>query len=130
GAPVRNDWSDAMVVLGLVLTGFGEGGLATLLFKLLSRTVPRHLASDVGCACRSTSFLGAGVGRALAATLLIGFLSSNVQGHVTASPLISDLKAQIDLDSVSFVSNDRLREALARTGATEEQVEKAVYVNA
>src|SRR5690606_3497719 len=41
GVTVRNDWSDALVVLGLILTGLGEGGLATLLFKLLSRTVPR-----------------------------------------------------------------------------------------
>ena len=129
GVTVRNDWSDALVVLGLILTGLGEGGLATLLFKLLSRTVPRHLASDVGCACCSTSSLGAGVGTALAATLLIGFLSLNVQSHLTARPSIADLKAQIDLDRVSFVSNDRLREALARTGATPEQVDEAVYVN-
>lgn len=130
GATIRNDWTDSMVVLGLIFTGFGEGALATLLFKLLSTTVPRYLAGDVGCACCSTSFLGAGVGTALAATLLIGLLSSSVNRHVAASPLISaDLKAELELDSVSFVSNDRLLGALARTGATQKQVDEAVRVN-
>lgn len=130
GTTIRNDWNDAMVVLGLMLTGFGEGALATLLFKLLSTTVPRHLAGDVGCACCSTSFLGAGVGTALAATLLIGLLGSSVQRYVAENPLIpAELQAQLDLDNVAFVSNDRLLSALERAGATPEQVEEAVRVN-
>src|SRR5690606_15472415 len=57
GAAVRNDWGDAMVVLGLIVTGLGEGALAAVLFKLVASTVPKELAGDVGSVCGSTSFL-------------------------------------------------------------------------
>jgi len=41
-----------------------------------------------------------------------------------------ELLSQVDLDSINFVSNDRLRTVLARTTASPEQVEAAVAVNA
>lgn len=130
GTTVRNDWSDAMVVLGLIVTGLGEGALATVLFKLLASTVPKDLAGDVGSVCGSTSFLGSGVGTALAAGLLVGVLGSSVQSHVSANPLISaDLRAQFDLDSVSFVSNEQLLRALERANATPDEVSEAVRIN-
>lgn len=130
GTTVRNDWSDAMVVLGLIVTGLGEGALATVLFKLLASTVPKDLAGDVGSVCGSTSFLGSGVGTALAAGLLVGVLGSSVQSHVSANPLISaDLRAQFDLDSVSFVSNEQLLRALERAHATPDEVSEAVRIN-
>lgn len=43
--------------------------------------------------------------------------------------LSSEITAQLDLNKVSFVSNDRLRDALARTTATPEQVDEAVRTN-
>ena len=39
------------------------------------------------------------------------------------------LKAQADLDQVSFVGNDRLRQSLALTTATREQIDEAVRIN-
>ncbi len=130
GATVRNDWSDTMVVLGLIVTGLGEGALATVVFKLLASTVPKDLAGEVGSVCGSTSFLGSGVGTALAAALLIGVLGSSVQRHVSANPVISaDLRAQFDLDNASFVSNDRLLRTLERTNATPEEIREAVRIN-
>lgn len=130
GATVHNDWSDALVVLGLIVTGLGEGALATVLFKLLASTVPKDVAGDVGSVCGSTSFLGSGVGTAIAAGLLVGVLGSNVQRHVSENPLISaDLRAQFDLDSPSFVSNDQLLRALERANATPEEVSEAVRIN-
>ena len=130
GATIRNDWSDALVVLGLIVTGLGEGALATVLFKLLASTVPKDLAGDVGSVCGSTSFLGSGIGTALAAGLLVGVLGSSVRGHVSESPLISaGLRAQFDLDNASFVSNDQLLRALERANATPEEVGEAVRIN-
>lgn len=130
GATVRNDWSDAVVVLGLVLTGLGEGALATVLFKLLASTVPKDLAGEVGSVCGCTSFLGSGVGTALAAGLLVGVLGSNVQSHVSANPTITaNVRSQFDLDSVSFVSNEQLLRALERTDATPEEINEAVRIH-
>ncbi|HEX7080454.1 MAG TPA: MFS transporter [Gammaproteobacteria bacterium] len=130
GATVRNDWSDTMVVLALIVTGLGEGALAAVLFKLLSSSVPGDLAGDVGSVCGSTSFLGSGVGTALAAGLLVGVLGSSVRSHVSANPLISaEIRAQFDLDSVSFVSNEQLLRALERTNATPNEVSEAVRIN-
>ena len=40
-----------------------------------------------------------------------------------------ELQAQVDLDNINFVSNDRLQEMLAGTTATPEQVAEAVRVN-
>src|SRR5690606_14859489 len=54
----------------------------------------------------------------------------NVQRHVSENPLISaDLRAQFDLDSPSFVSNDQLLRALERANATPEEVSEAVRIN-
>jgi hypothetical protein len=39
------------------------------------------------------------------------------------------LQSQVDLDNITFISNDRLRGALERTTATPEQVSEAVRVN-
>lgn len=130
GATVRNDWGDGMVVLGLIVSGLGEGALAAVLFKLLASTVPKDLAGDVGSVCGSTSFLGSGVGTALAAGLLVGVLGSSMQSRASENPLISaELRAQFDLDNASFISNDRLLRALERTNATPDEISEAVRIN-
>jgi hypothetical protein len=50
--------------------------------------------------------------------------------YVNASPVITaELREQLDLNSVNFVSNDRLVERLSHTTATPEQVAEAVRIN-
>ena len=41
-----------------------------------------------------------------------------------------DSSRKVDLDNVTFVSNDRLLEMMSRTTATPEQVEAALQINA
>ena len=41
----------------------------------------------------------------------------------------AELQSQVNLDSITFVSNDRLGSILAGTNATPEQVAEAVRVN-
>src|SRR5690606_31251102 len=88
GATVHNDWSDAVVVLGLIVTGSGEGALATVLFNRRAATVPPGAAGGVGAVCGSTRFLGSGVGTATAAALLVGVLGWSLQSRVSETPLI------------------------------------------
>jgi hypothetical protein len=51
-------------------------------------------------------------------------------GNIAASPkLTPELQAQVDLDSINFISNDRLQTVLAGTTANPAQVAEAVRVN-
>jgi MFS family permease len=127
---VRNDWNTMPMVAGLIATGLGQGALATLLLNVLVSAAPKELAGDVGALRAAANNLSASVGTALMGALLVGVLSANVLAYVSASPVITaELREQLDLDGVNFVSNDRLVERLTRTTATPEEVNEAVRIN-
>ncbi len=128
---VRNDWSNVYVVLGLMLVGLGQGALATLLFNVLVTSSPTEFAGDVGALRGTVSNLAAAVGTAVAGALVISILSANIQRALVDHPTIpAALISKVDLDNVTFVSNDRLLEMMSRTTATPEQVEAALEINA
>jgi hypothetical protein len=130
GATIRNDWSHAMVIFGMAVAGFGEGALVTLLFNVLVTSSPRELAADVGSVRGITNNLATAVGTAVATALLIGLLDRSVHYElVHNSDLPDEVTAQVDLDSMAFISNRRLRGVLANTTATLEQVDEAVRIN-
>jgi hypothetical protein len=127
---VRNDWSAGSVLIGLVLFGIGQGSLVTLLFNVLVTASPKQLAGDVGSLRGTTQNLAAAVGTVVAGALMVGLLSAIVLGHVAASPkLTPELQAQVDLDNINFISNDRLQTVLAGTTASPAQVAEAVRIN-
>ncbi len=127
---VRNDWSAGPVLIGLVFFGIGQGALVTLLFNVLVTASPKELAGDVGSLRGTTNNLAAAVGTAVSGALLVGLLSAFMLSAIASSPkLTPELQAQVNLDSINFVSNDRLQETLARTNASPEQVAEAVRVN-
>ena len=130
GAAIRNDWRDPAVMISMALAGLADGALAMHLFNVLYRHAPKQAAGDVEPLCGSASYLAVGVGTALAGALAIGVLGAAVQRDLVMNPLIpQELKAQVNLDKVSFVSNDRLIAVMTRTGATPEQVAEAVRIN-
>jgi hypothetical protein len=130
GATIRNDWSHSMVVFGMAVAGFGEGALVTLLFNVLVTSSPRELAADVGSVRGITNNLATAVGTAVATALLIGLLERSVHYElVHNSSLPARVTAQVDLDSMAFVSNSRLERVLADTTATPEQIAEAVRIN-
>lgn len=127
---IRNDWSNSMVMLSMAIAGLGEGALATLLFNVLVSSSPKSLAGDVGSARGAVNNLATAVGTALAATLVVSVLSVSIHADLVHNANIPlELKSEINLDDVSFVSNDQLRDTLARTSATPEQVDEAMRVN-
>lgn len=66
----------------------------------------------------------------MAAALLIGLLSTNVMRDLTDNPIIpQELKKQVGLDNITFVSNDRLFETLSATTAAPYQVAEALSIN-
>jgi predicted MFS family arabinose efflux permease len=127
---VRNDWSAPVVMVGLIVFGIGQGALVTLVFNVLITAAPKELAGDVGSLRGTTQNLAAGVGTALAGALLVGLLSASVTTSLASNPRLPvEIQSQLNLDSINFVSNDRLRTIMERTTATPEQVEAAIAVN-
>lgn len=127
----RNDWSAVPVLFGLFVFGVGQGSLVTLVFNVLVTASPKELAGDVGSLRGTTNNLASAVGTAVAGALLVGLLTTIVLGRVAATPeLTPEVQAMVNLDSINFVSNDRLSAALETAGATPEQVSAAVMVNA
>jgi MFS family permease len=130
GAVVSNEWETFKVTFGLIVLGLGQGALVTTLFNVLAAASPEELAGDVASLRGTTNNLAGAVGTAIASALLIGVLSASVTRELVGNPVISkDLKAQVDLDDISFVSNGHLREALEETTAAPEQVTEAVRIN-
>ncbi len=126
-----NEWSNILVVVGLVMVGLGQGALVTLLFNVLVTASPKERAGDVGALRGTVNNLSAGVGTAIAGALVVGILSANINKAVVDHPeLPPSLVAQVDLDNVTFVNNDRLAAAMARTTATPAQAEAAAKINA
>ncbi|WP_145560114.1 MFS transporter [Yersinia bercovieri] len=127
---VRNNWSEFAVLIGLVIFGLAQGALVTLLFNVLVSASPKTLAGDVGSLRGTTNNLANAIGTAVAGALLVGLLSANVMRGVAETPILTpEIQAQINMDSINFVSNDRLQGVLAQTTATPEQVAEAVRVN-
>ncbi|MGX1934652.1 MFS transporter [Microbacterium resistens] len=127
---VTNDWETFPTILGLVVFGVGQGALVTLVFNVLVTAAPKELAGDVGSIRGTTQNLASAVGTAVMGAVLVTMLGMNINNAVLEHPeLPEELVAQVDLDDVNFVGNDALRELLARTDATPEQVDAAVAVN-
>ncbi len=126
-----NEWSNLLVVAGLVMVGLGQGALVTLLFNVLVTSSPTERAGDVGALRGTVNNLSAGVGTAIAGALVVGMLSANIQREVVDHPEIpSSLVAQVNLNNLTFISNDRLATSMAGTTATPEQVAAATQINA
>jgi len=127
---VNNDWETLPTIVGLIVFGVGQGALVTLVFNVLVTAAPKELAGDVGSIRGTTQNLASAVGTAIAGAMLVGILSLNITQAVINDVALPDaLIAQVDLDQVTFVSNDQLRDVLARTDASPAMVESAVQIN-
>ncbi|GIG25882.1 MFS transporter [Cellulomonas denverensis] len=127
---VTNNWETLPTIAGLIVFGLGQGALVTLVFNVLVTAAPARLAGDVGAIRGTTQNLASAVGTAIIGAVLVTLLSATVGRAVIEHPeLPARLVAQVDLDSIDFVSNDDLRAVLARTDASPAQVDAAVALN-
>jgi MFS family permease len=127
---VSNDWATPAVILGLLAFGIGQGALVTLLFNVLVTSVPKELSGDVGSLRGTANNLAASVGTAVIGALVVGALSASVMRSITENPVITtEFTDQLNLDSINFLSNDRLEARLKETTATPQQVEEAMRIN-
>lgn len=127
---VTNDWGTAPVIAGLFTVGLGQGALVTLLFNVLVTAAPTALAGDVGSLRGVTQNLAAAVGTALVGALLVGLLSSMILSDAADNPVISaELKDEVNLTNLNFLSDEQLKDRLASTSATPDQLVEALRIN-
>jgi len=130
GVVIRNDWSNVAVILSMIVLGLGEGALVALLFNVLVSAFPKEKAGDVGSLRGTANNLATAVGTAVAGALIVSVLASSINQDLAKNPLLpGELRTQVNLDKVSFVSNDHLLRVLEGTTATPEQVTEAVRLN-
>jgi MFS family permease len=128
---VRNDWTVLPVIAGLITVGLGQGALMTLLFNVLVTSAPKELAGDVGSLRGVTQNLAAAVSTAVVGALLVGLLSSIIMGSLAENPVLkAELKDEVNLTNLNFFSDNLLKERLAGTFATSEQLTEALRINA
>lgn len=128
---VRNDWSAPAVIIGLITVGLGQGALVTLLFNVLVTSSPKEMAADVGSLRGVTQNLAAAVGTALVGALLVGLLASMILANATSNPVITaELKDEVNLTNLNFMSDTQVKDRLANTSATPEQMDEALRINA
>ncbi|MGO4298850.1 MFS transporter [Leifsonia sp. RAF41] len=127
---IRNEWGQALVVVGLILLGLGQGSIVALVFNTLLSRAPKPLAGDVGAWRGLVHNLSGSVGIAVisvfAVSILSGLVAAQAQEHPELRPA---LIAQVNLDNVNFVTNDQLRDVLSTTDASPAEVDAAVAVN-
>jgi MFS family permease len=128
---VKNDWSTAPVIAGLFTVGLGQGALVTLLFNVLVTAAPKELAGDVGSLRGVTQNLAAAVGTALVGALLVGMLSSMIISSAYENPVITaEMKDQVNLTNLNFLSDEQLKDRLSDVSASDEQRAEALAINA
>jgi MFS family permease len=131
GIVIRNNWSNGIVIISMIVTGIGEGALVALLFNVLVSASPKEKAGDVGSVRGTANNLANAVGTAVAGALIVSVLGSSFNRELARNPVLpGELRGQVNLDKVAFISNDMLRMKLEEgTTATSEQVAEAVRLN-
>ena len=132
GIKFQNEWSNILVIVFLVVIGIGQGALVTLLFNVLVTALPKQFAGDVGSLRGTTSNLATAIGTAVAGALMVGILSVNIERSLMGqNNLPPTLIKKVDLNNVTFISNEHLIDELIRhTTATPEQIQEALRINA
>jgi EmrB/QacA subfamily drug resistance transporter len=110
------DSGPEIVLLPMLLIGFGIGALASQLGSVTVSAVPDDQAPEVGGIQNTATNLGASLGTALAGALLIAALSTSFLTNIENSDAIPDRvksQAQVELaGGVAFVSDADLEQAL------------------
>ncbi len=127
---IRNEWTQALIVTGLILLGLGQGAIVALVFNTLLSASPKELAGDVGAWRGLVHNLAGSVGIAVATVFAVSVLTGVLQTQADRNPDIPpSLIEQVNFDNVNFLTNAQLEAALAETTATPEQIDAAVAIN-
>jgi MFS family permease len=126
---IRRDWSQNMVVLGLVTLGLAQGCIVALVFNKLLMSNPKELAGDVGAFRGLTHNISGSVGIAVGTAIAVSLLGVIVARDAVASPAFSpEIMEQVNFDNTNFITSDQLAGVLEERGATAEEIDAAVEI--
>ena len=128
------DSGPEVVLVPMLLIGFGMGFLASQLGAVTVSAVPDEQSSEVGGVQNTMTNLGASVGTALAGSILIAALTTAFLTSVQENPDIpQDVKDRAEVElvgGVPFLSDDDLEEALQQAGLEQGTVDDVLDANA
>lgn len=128
---IRNEWGQAVVVVGLITLGLGQGSIVALVFNTLLSAAPKRLAGDVGAWRGLVHNLSGSVGIAVASVFAVSVLGGLISTAAEEHPEIpASLLEQVNLDNVNFLTNAQVAEVLAETSASEAEAAAALEINA
>lgn len=126
---IRNDWSQAAVVIGLVTLGLAQGCIVALVFNKLLMSNPKELAGDVGAFRGLTHNISGSVGIAVGTAIAVSLLGVIVARDAVASPAFSpEIMEQVNFDNTNFITTDQLAGVLEERGATAAEIDAAVEI--
>jgi hypothetical protein len=132
-AGIDIDASAGVVMLPMLLIGFGIGALSSQLGAVTVSSVPDEQAAEVGGLQNTFTNLGAALGTAIAGTVLLVVLTSAFLTGVTNNPSVPDEvedQATVQLASgIPFISDADLEQAMLEAGQSEEVTQAAVEAN-
>jgi hypothetical protein len=122
-----------IVLVPLLLAGFGVGALASQLGAVTVSAVPDELSGEVGGLQNTMSNLGASLGTALAGSLLVAGLTSAFIAGIQQNPAVPpEVAAQAEVElaaGIPFISDADLEAALAEAGVPEATAETILEDN-
>ena len=119
--------TNPMVNAGAIV---GQRSLVTLLFNVLATSSPKELAGDVGSLRATTNNRASAVGTAVAGALLVTLLSTAVMRQLADNPTLPvEIQSEVNPDSITFVSKERLQSVIAGTSATAEQKAETLRID-
>ncbi len=126
---IRNDWSQASVVVGLVVLGLAQGCIVALVFNKLLLSNPKELAGDVGAFRGLTHNIAGSVGIAVGTAIAVSLLGVIVAQSVVNSPAFRPaVVEQVNFDNTNFITNDQLATILEDKGATPAEAKAATEI--
>ena len=127
------DATAGVVLVPMLLIGFGIGALASQLGAVTVSAVPDDQAAEVGGLQNTFTNLGAALGTAIAGTILLIVLTSAFLTAFTNNPDIpQEVKDQASVQlatGIPFMSDAAVEEAMQEAGQSEEVTQAAVDAN-
>ena len=123
----------SIVIVPMLIIGFGIGALASQLGNVTVSSVPTEKSSDVGGLQNTASQLGASIGTALAGSILIAALTASFLAGIEANPNVPQQtkdQANVQLAAgAQFISDSQLQAQLDEAGVPPDVASEVVDQN-
>ena len=123
----------SIVIVPLLIVGFGVGALASQLGAVTVSAVPTERSSEVGGLQNTATQLGASLGTALAGSILIAVLTASFLTGIQNNPSVpQEAKSQASTKLAAgapFISDKDIEARMSAAGRSQQEIDAAVKQN-